>query len=113
MGGWQRFLWTGTSLSAADLADKTTNGPSRDYRAPTELAAPVFGIGDVVFDNHDMGGCGGRQAETARAAMQSFPLPVSTESITVSQLWHPRVDADPAQRWLRGLVQAVCRGKGG
>ena len=55
----------------------------------------------------------GRQAETARAAMQSFPLPVSTESITVSQLWHPRVDADPAQRWLRGLVQAVCRGKGG
>ena len=54
-----------------------------------------------------------RQAESARAGVQSFPLPVSTESITVSLLWHPRVDADPAQRWLRGLVQAVCRGKGG
>jgi DNA-binding transcriptional LysR family regulator len=55
----------------------------------------------------------GRQAETARAGVESFPLPVSTESITVSLLWHPRVDADPAQRWLRSLVQAVCRDRGG
>jgi DNA-binding transcriptional LysR family regulator len=50
------------------------------------------------------------QATAARAGVESFPLPVSTESITVSQLWHPRVDADPAHRWLRGLVLAVCRG---
>jgi DNA-binding transcriptional LysR family regulator len=49
------------------------------------------------------------QAAAARAGVQSFPLPVRTESITVSQLWHPRVDADPAHRWLRGLVQLVCR----
>ena len=55
----------------------------------------------------------GHQAETAGAGVQSFPLPVGTEPITVSLLWHPRVDADPAQRWLRGLVQAVCRDRGG
>ncbi len=38
-----------------------------------------------------------------------FPLPVPTAPITISQLWHPRFDADPAHRWLRGLVASVCR----
>jgi DNA-binding transcriptional LysR family regulator len=41
--------------------------------------------------------------------LRSFALPVPTEPITVSQLWHPRLDADPAHRWLRGLVLACCR----
>jgi DNA-binding transcriptional LysR family regulator len=39
----------------------------------------------------------------------SFPLPVQTSEITISQLWHPRYDADPAHRWLRGLVLAACK----
>lgn len=43
------------------------------------------------------------------ADVRSFPLPVRTEAITVSQMWHPRFDADPAHRWLRGLVLATCR----
>lgn len=43
-----------------------------------------------------------------RTGMHSFPLPVATPRITVSMLWHPRLDADPAQRWLRGLVRKVC-----
>ena len=38
----------------------------------------------------------------------SFPLPVRTEPITISQMWHPRLDPDPAHRWLRGLVLATC-----
>jgi DNA-binding transcriptional LysR family regulator len=27
---------------------------------------------------------------------------------TVSLLWHPRQDSDPAHRWLRGQVREVC-----
>lgn len=42
-------------------------------------------------------------------SLVSFELPVQTTEIVVSQLWHPRLDADPAHRWLRGLVQAACR----
>ena len=42
-----------------------------------------------------------------RAGMFGFPLPVPTEAITVSMLWHPRLDADPAQRWLRTCVREV------
>ena len=45
-----------------------------------------------------------------RAGMHSFPLPVSTPEITVSLLWHPRLDADPAHRWLRGCVRDICAG---
>jgi len=43
-----------------------------------------------------------------RVGMHSFPLPVSTPEFTVSLLWHPRLDADPAHRWLRGCVRDVC-----
>ncbi len=49
-----------------------------------------------------------RHTGNLRAGMHSFPLPVSTPEVTVSLLWHPRLDADPAHRWLRGCVRDVC-----
>jgi DNA-binding transcriptional LysR family regulator len=49
-----------------------------------------------------------RQTGNLRAGMHSFPLPVPTPEITISLLWHPRLDADPAHRWLRGLVLEIC-----
>jgi DNA-binding transcriptional LysR family regulator len=54
----------------------------------------------------------GHQAKSGPVVVRSFPLPVRTEAITVSQMWHPRLDADPAHRWLRGLVMATCREQG-
>ncbi|MBV5266631.1 LysR family transcriptional regulator [Pinisolibacter aquiterrae] len=36
------------------------------------------------------------------------PLPIVVPEITISLLWHPRLDADPAHRWFRALVHAVC-----
>jgi DNA-binding transcriptional LysR family regulator len=49
-----------------------------------------------------------RHTGNLRAGMHSFPLPVSTPEITISLLWHPRLDADPAHRWLRGCVRDAC-----
>jgi DNA-binding transcriptional LysR family regulator len=49
-----------------------------------------------------------RHTGNLRARMFSFPLPVSTPEITVSLLWHPRMDADTAHRWLRGCVRGAC-----
>ena len=43
-----------------------------------------------------------------RAGMHSFSLPVVMPEITISLLWHPRIDADPAHRWLRGCVRDAC-----
>jgi DNA-binding transcriptional LysR family regulator len=39
---------------------------------------------------------------------QRFRLPVQTAPFAISQMWHPRMDADPAHRWLRGLVHSLC-----
>lgn len=49
-----------------------------------------------------------RQTGNLRAGMHSFSLPVPMSEITVSLLWHPRFDADPAHRWLRGIVLDAC-----
>jgi len=49
-----------------------------------------------------------RHTGNLRAGMHSFPLPVSPPEFTVSMLWHPRLDADPGHRWLRGHVRNVC-----
>lgn len=43
-----------------------------------------------------------------RADLYSFALPVELPAFTVSLLWHPRMQADPAHRWLRACVLAVC-----
>ncbi|MBC7907300.1 MAG: LysR family transcriptional regulator [Rhodospirillaceae bacterium] len=53
-----------------------------------------------------------RHTRTLRTGMHSFSLPVSLPEVTVSLLWHPRMDADPAHRWLRGCVRDVCAEQG-
>ena len=53
-----------------------------------------------------------RHTGTRRDGMHSFPLPVPTPEITVSLLWHPRLQADPAHRWLRALVLDACAASG-
>jgi len=47
--------------------------------------------------------------QAATTGLQSFELPVRTPEIVISAMWHPRVDADPAHRWLRDTVVSVCR----
>lgn len=41
--------------------------------------------------------------------VHAFELPFKTRAITVSQMWHPRMEKDPAHRWLRETVLEVCR----
>jgi DNA-binding transcriptional LysR family regulator len=49
-----------------------------------------------------------RHTGNLRAGMHSFALPFAAPEITVSLLWHPRLDADPAHRWLRAVVREIC-----
>jgi DNA-binding transcriptional LysR family regulator len=48
----------------------------------------------------------------ASAMLCAFELPLPTEHITISQMWHPRFDRESAHRWLRGVLLEVCRGQG-
>ncbi|WLI77359.1 LysR family transcriptional regulator [Kosakonia sp. H02] len=45
----------------------------------------------------------------AGEGLHMFELPVKTRPITISQMWHPRSEVDPAHRWLRQFVLGVCR----
>lgn len=49
-----------------------------------------------------------RHTGNLRSGMSSFPLPVIVPEITVSLFSHPRLHADPAHRWLRGIVRDAC-----
>jgi len=53
----------------------------------------------------------GLNGNSGEARLYVFELPVKTNDITISLMWHPRSEADPAHRWLRQLVLKVCREK--
>lgn len=52
-----------------------------------------------------------RGTESLRDGMHSFALPVPAPQVTVSMLWHPRLDADLAHRWLRACIRDACSRK--
>lgn len=43
-----------------------------------------------------------------RDGLVSFPLPMPMPGLTLSLLWHPRLEADPGHRWLRECVRRLC-----
>jgi len=49
-----------------------------------------------------------RHTGNLRTGMHSFALPVALPEMTVSVLWHPRLDGDPAHRWLRSQLRDIC-----
>ena len=44
-----------------------------------------------------------RHSGISDAGMHRFALPLPIVPLTVSLLWHPRLDGDPAHHWLREL----------
>jgi DNA-binding transcriptional LysR family regulator len=48
-------------------------------------------------------------SDTLTEDLATFELPVRTPEIVISAMWHPRMDADPAHRWLRDTVMSLCR----
>jgi DNA-binding transcriptional LysR family regulator len=54
-----------------------------------------------------------RQQKQRRAAAaagpHAFELPVPADAFSISLMWHPRTEADPALRWLRELIVTACR----
>jgi DNA-binding transcriptional LysR family regulator len=47
--------------------------------------------------------------ELSGSEIVTFELPFPMPEIVVSQIWHPRMDADAGHRWLRNLVFDVFR----
>ncbi|CAA7626535.1 LysR family transcriptional regulator [Magnetospirillum sp. UT-4] len=49
-----------------------------------------------------------RHTAGLREGMACFALPVPMPEVTISLMWHPRMDADPGHRWMRETMRAVC-----
>ncbi|WP_420233574.1 LysR family transcriptional regulator [Pseudomonas sp. ABY48] len=52
-----------------------------------------------------------RYTASQRVGLHSFALPFPVPGFTIAMLWHPRMDADPVHRWLRGCLREVCARK--
>lgn len=90
-----------TALGAIDLSRQTM------------VIVPAFSDTLRIARHSDMvalvpGSCL-RDDDPTLLGLTAFPLPVATPEIVVSAIWHPRMDADPAHRWLRETVIAACR----
>jgi DNA-binding transcriptional LysR family regulator len=79
-----------------------------------EIATVVAGFSEALAlarDSEMIASVPERYTGNLRDGMFSFALPVPVPEMTISLLWHPRQDADPAHRWLRQCVRDVCAGK--
>lgn len=50
-------------------------------------------------------------ASTALSAglrIRLFDLPTPLETVLLTQAWHPRLEGDPAHRWLRQTIHTLC-----
>lgn len=90
-------------------------GPIDEALKPLGLARRIVTIVDgfatalaLVRTTDLIAGVPERHTENLSAGMHRFRLPVSVPEVTISLLWHPRLDADPAHRWLRGCVRDAC-----
>ena len=93
-------------------------GPIDDALKPLGLAREIVTIVGgfatalaLARDTNLIASVPERHTGKLRAGMHSFPLPVTLPEMTLSLLWHPRLDADPAHRWLRQCVREVCAEK--
>jgi len=49
-----------------------------------------------------------RHTAGLRHGLHDFPIPLELRDFTISLLWHPRLEGDPAHRWLRGKLREAC-----
>lgn len=93
------------------LGPRPIDGPLASLGLEREVVAIVSGFSAMLAlarSSDLIASVPERHTGSLRAGMHSFPLPLSTPEITVSMLWHPRLEADPAHRWLRRCVREVC-----
>jgi DNA-binding transcriptional LysR family regulator len=75
------------------------------------LRAPRLSVSRIIAQSDLVAITSRRTAEAFAEAgeLTMRPLPCAQPDVGVSMLWHRRVDNQPAHRWLREQVLAVCR----
>lgn len=71
---------------------------------PSFAAALALAVGSDLVALLPRSFVAARAAAGVEPPFATFDLPLSLAGIKVSQMWHPRLDADAGHRWLRGIV---------
>lgn len=58
---------------------------------------PYSGLGNLFMPDH-----------ATSQGIRHFELPATIPPFSISSVWHPRLDQDPAHRWFRNEVLQVC-----
>lgn len=98
-------------VSRSGLEDGAVDRPFLPPGTPRRVATIVSGFAaalSLVRASDLVATVPDRHTSSLRDGLCTFPLPVASEAFTVSMLWHPRMDSDPAHRWLRGCIRQVC-----
>jgi DNA-binding transcriptional LysR family regulator len=99
---------TGTAGSVVDTALEKMGLERRvAARVTNFLVAPIV-VAETDFLSTMPRLLGIRLGE--RYALRTLEPPLSLPPFGFVLIWHPRLDADPAQLWLRQLFARVCRG---
>jgi DNA-binding transcriptional LysR family regulator len=74
------------------------------------LVVPSFGTALLAVANSQMLTTIPRHLGNSAKAfgLRVFEIPVPVRPVKIFQAWHPRLDADPAHRFLRECVQKAC-----
>lgn len=94
---------SGTENTASDLPFAEEN-TQRNVSALVSGFSPALALAratDLIATVPD------RHTQALREGMHAFALPTRSRPFVVSMLWHPRMDADPAHRWLRKCLRSV------
>ncbi|MDF3070572.1 MAG: nahR2 [Polyangiaceae bacterium] len=98
---------SGTSGSLVDT-ELSARGLERRValRVSNFLVAPIV-VAETDFLSTMPQRLGVKLAE--RYGLRALPPPIELPRFGFAMIWHPRVDLEPAQRWLRGVVLGVSR----
>ncbi|KAF1004739.1 MAG: Nodulation protein D 2 [Luteibacter sp.] len=76
-----------------------------------DIATIVSGFGPAIAlarDSDLVATVPEKHTRALRDGMHTFALPVALREMTISMLWHPRMDGDSVHAWVRACVREAC-----
>lgn len=76
-----------------------------------DIATIVSGFGPAIAlarDSDLVATVPEKHTRALRDGMHTFALPVALRDMTISMLWHPRMDGDSVHAWVRTCVREAC-----
>ena len=99
------------SVARRGIETEQVDGPLHAAGMARNIVTVVGGFGAALAlarETDLVASVPARHTESLRRGMHTFALPFETPELSISLLWHPRMDADPAHRWLRDQIRQAC-----